>query len=361
MKTVTSRKTTKWLLVLTLVYGVVLATLTMLNLTGADRFWFGALNLYLPQIVWTAPGILLVFVFLRKAVRWVWAPLLCLAWVLGPIMGFCWSTQTPEGTASAGPSLRIMSWNVKHGSYNRITQLVIADEIREVRPDVVLLQDADGLLEGPIGRLFAGWNVTSAGQYVIASRFPLSDAETRPIPFAGEDAVCLRCLLRIGPRNFVLYDAHFESPRWGLNAFRKIRGRPWFLPEAIREFDETVDARLSQAEALSALVGQEHEPAIVAGDLNSPETSLSFAVLREAGLHDAFGEGGRGYGYTYGHLLLRHRAPWFTASWMRLDHIMIGSRLQSYSCRVGTKRASEHRPVIADVVLKAGTQRPSKD
>jgi len=326
----------------------------MLNWVGADRWWLGALNLYLPQIVWAAPGVLLTVLSLKAARRWVWAPLLCVAWVLGPIMGFCWGTQGLPGSAGDSP-VRIMSWNVKYGGFNKVTQLAITCDIDAVGPDVVLLQDAAGLLNGPIGHFFRQWNVRSSGQYVIASKLPLEEAELRLIPFCGENHTCLRCRLHAGAKTLILYNVHFQSPRGGLDAFREVRREPWYLPSAVQQLDENVEARLSQARALRELIRQEREPVVVAGDLNSPDASLACATLREAGLHDAFAEGGKGYGYTYGHFLLRRRTPWHCASWMRLDHIMLSSQLHSHACRAGAENVSEHRPVIADVVLRRGT------
>jgi len=103
------RKTPMWFLILTCFYGAILASLTVLNRFGADRTWFGALNLYLPQIVWATPGVLLTVLSLKVARQWVWAPLLCVAWVLGPVMGFCWAIQGPTGPVD----VRVMTWNVK--------------------------------------------------------------------------------------------------------------------------------------------------------------------------------------------------------------------------------------------------------
>ena len=341
-----------WFLAATCSYGAMLVAVTILNRFGADRWWFGALNLYLPQIVWVAPGVLLTVLSLTMARRWIWVPLLCIAWVLGPIMGFCWSTQGPP---AGGPFLRIMTWNVKYGGNNKITQWAIADYINETGPDVVLLQDAGGLLHGPIGRFFRHWNVRSFGQYVVVSHLPLEEAEVRSIPFFGQTHTCLRCRLHIGTKTLILYNVHFESPREGLGAFREVRRQPWYLPSAVKQLEENVEARVSQAQALRELIMQEREPVMVVGDLNSPDASLACALLREAGLHDAFAEGGRGYGYTYGHFLLRTRLPWHGASWMRIDHIMLSSELRSRGCRAGTYRYSEHRPVIADVVFSTGT------
>ncbi len=343
-----------WFLTLTGAYGAILTAVTILNWVGADRWWFGALNLYLPQIVWAAPGVLLTVLSLKAARRWVWAPLLCVAWVLGPIMGFCWGTQGPPGSAG-DPPMRIMTWNVKDGGHNWITQWAITGDIDEVGPNVVLLQEAEGLLQGPIGHFFRQWNVRSFGQYVIASKLPLEEAEVRWIPYRGVNHTCLRCRLHVGAKTLILYNVHFESPRGGLDAFREVRRQPWYLPSAVQQLEDNVEARLSQARALRELIRQEREPVVVAGDLNSPDASLACATLREAGLHDAFAEGGKGYGYTYGHFLLRRILPWHGASWMRIDHIMLSSQLQSHACRAGTANDSEHRPVIADVVLRRGT------
>jgi vancomycin resistance protein VanJ len=343
-----------WFLTATCTYAAILTAVTLLNRAGADRWWFGALNLYLPQIVWATPGVFLIAVSLKVARSLLWTPLLCIAWVLGPIMGFCWDIQGPPSSAG-GPSLRIMTWNVKYGGHNKITQLAITDYIDETGPDVVLLQDAGDVLHGPIGRFLRQWNVRSSGQYVIASRLPLEEAEVRSLPYFGEKHTCLRCRLHVGTKTLILYDVHFESPRQGLAPFREVRRQPWYLPSAVQKLEENVEARTSQAQALQELIRQEREPVVVAGDLNSPDASFACVLLREAGFHDAFAEGGRGYGYTYGHFLLRHRLPWHGASWMRIDHIMLSSELRSHACRAGTYKYSEHRPVIADVVFRTGT------
>lgn len=56
-----------WLITIILAYISILAALTVLNRLGADRWWYGALNLYLPQAVWAAPGMLLVALVFKVA------------------------------------------------------------------------------------------------------------------------------------------------------------------------------------------------------------------------------------------------------------------------------------------------------
>ena len=344
MSTKTQRKI---FLIFSFSYVTILATITANNLFGADRLWLGALNLYLPQAMWAAPAIPLTIISLKIARRWIWAPLLCIIWVLGPIMDFCWSphsSRKPPGSVS----LRVMTCNAKYGA--RDISALIGDIVRNT-PDVVLLQDSEGALESPLGEYLKKWNVQSIDQYVIASRFPLDEVEVRWISVPGEKQSCLRCRLMVGSSIITMYNVHFQTPREGLNAFRTARKDPWYLPKAIQRLDNNVESRLTQAREIRNLVLQEKGPVIVAGDLNSPDSSQACAMLRDTGLHDAFAEGGRGYGYTYGHFLLQHRLPWFHFSWMRIDHIMLSSRFKSERCWTGTGKASDHRPVIADLIL----------
>jgi endonuclease/exonuclease/phosphatase family metal-dependent hydrolase len=241
-----------------------------------------------------------------------------------------------------------MTCNAKYGKRD-ITALT--NDILWNNPNVVLLQDAEHSLDGPLGNFFREWNVRSFGQYVIASKLPLSEVQIRTISFPGENHYCLRCELLMGTAVITVYNVHLETPRQGLNAFRAVKGKPSYLPQAVQRFENNVESRLIQARTLSDYINKDQGPVIVAGDLNSPDASLACAMLRNAGLHDAFAEGGKGYGYTYGHFLLQHRLPWLHFPWMRIDHMMTSSHFLSSSCWTGTAKASEHQPVIADLIL----------
>jgi len=333
--------------VLMVLYALVLLVIAGVNRAGAEHWWLGALNLYLPQALWALPALPLLLLSPLAGRYWPWLPALCLAWVLGPIMGLCWSPRRPPA-AGAQPPLRVLTCNAKFGL--RDTRALFRDIVR-YRPEVVLLQDANGLLASPLGRFFQGWQVRASGQYVIASRHPLSAAELLPGPAADGRPVVLRCQVDLGGTRVTLYNAHFQSPRDSLNAFRTSPDG-WHPLDAIQDLERNAAVRLEQALLLRDRVAAETGPVLLAGDLNSPEPSRVCATLKEAGLTDAFSAGGRGYGYTYGHFLLQRRAPWLHLSWMRLDHIMAGPRLRVLRCWVGTGKASDHRPVIADLELE---------
>ncbi len=340
-----------WLPGLIISYGVFLALITVLNRSGADRLWIGAFNLYLPQVVWLAPVLILMGLALKYAWRWTLVLGLYAAWVCGPIMGFCCSLPEQSGPVVTGTTLRLMTCNIKSG--RRDVEALISDLAR-YKPDIVFLQDAGDVMKGPLGDGFRSWNVCSDSQYVIASRWPLAKAEALLISQPNDREYLLRTVVEIGHTPISLYNVHLLTPRDGLNALRTARKRPGQFAEAVQDLQDNVEHRILQAGKVSDFIRQEHGAIILAGDLNSPDESLVGQALREANLHDAFAEGGRGYGFTYGHFLLRGRMPWLPRiSWMRIDHIMLSSRLQAKHCWTGTGEASDHRPVFADLIVPA--------
>lgn len=251
-----------------------------------------------------------------------------------------------------------MTWNVKYGMHDELAHMALINDIERNNPAVLLLQDAHGALIGPLEKYFNNWNVRSYGQYIIASRLPLGELQVQRISFPGEEHAWVRTRLLIGGTAVALYNVHFQTPRWGLNALRVVRKKPWYLPKAVQQLEDNVAARFTQVRTLRDYIRKEQGPVIIAGDLNSPDASKVCATLRDAGFHDAFAEGGKGYGYTYGHFLLKHRLPAIDISWMRIDHIMVNSQFQSRHCWIGTGEASDHRPVIADLVLSHENYKP---
>lgn len=342
-------KATAVLLTLTGILGIVLVAITVMTRFGADRWWFGALNLYLPHVIWAVPGVLLFLAMSMVNRRWIWAPALCVVWVFGPVMGLCWALKTSPQPDDV--ILRVMTCNVKFGRHD-ISSLMA--DIDRYHPDVILLQDATGLLQTSCREYFRNWQVKEFGQYIIACRLPLEDTVVEWINFPGqaENQSCLRCRLRIAGTEITLYNVHFLSPREALDLVPAAINNPPFRDFAANQLENSTAFRLIQARTLSKLLLQETGPVIVAGDLNAPDNSLVCATLRCSGLHDAFAERGRGYGYTYGHFLLPQRFPLLRFSFIRIDHIMMSSHIETVGCWTGTAEASDHRPVFADLALK---------
>lgn len=340
-----------WVRGLILGYGLFLALITGLNGLGPDRWWLGAFNLYLPQVLWLVPVILLTPFALRFARRWTWMLVVYGLWVCGPIMGFHWAFRPQQAAVEGGGTLRVMTCNIKYG--RRDLAPLIGDLLRH-RPDVVFLQDVEYTMKGPLGAFFRDWQVRSYGQYVIASRWPLGRLEACSPTIPMEHEFAVRTRLQFGATSVALYNVHLLTPREGLNAMRVVRKDPGRLDESIQDLQENVERRVLQAARVADRVRQERGATILAGDLNSPDGALAYRALKEAKLHNAFNQGGRGYGFTYGHFLLRGRLPWLPmTSWMRIDHILLSPGLRSDRSWTGNGEASDHRPVYADIFVPA--------
>ena len=88
-------------------------------------------------------------------------------------------------------------------------------------------------------------------------------------------------------------------------------------------------------------IGNVH-PIIVAGDINDFNQSESLTTIQGDNLHDAWWNGGKGLGLTYSGFGLR----------LRLDHILYNERLQLQQIQVGSSDLSDHRPLVADFLIK---------
>jgi vancomycin resistance protein VanJ len=91
---------------------------------------------------------------------------------------------------------------------------------------------------------------------------------------------------------------------------------------------------------LDIVKAYESKPLIVVGDFNTPVDSAHFDRLRTL-LSSAFETAGRGYAPTW---------P-MPVPVLQLDHIWTNKHLRVIRCEHKTSIASDHRPVIADIVF----------
>jgi endonuclease/exonuclease/phosphatase (EEP) superfamily protein YafD len=304
------RRVPRWLLVLNVAYVLLLAFISISNAIGPETWWFGSANLYLPQWVWALPGLPLLLITLVCGWRLAWLPLFCLAYVAGPLMGYCWHPGKPPTTA--GVRLRVMTYNIKW--YERDKE-VLTHQFVAYHPDLIQIQDGSNAMNGSLRDLLDGWNVRTDGQYLVASRFPLTDLDSIDISYPGGHHHATRATLTVDGVPITVIDAHLLSPREGLEGVRH---------RQVDSMTENASARLAEANALARHLHEISGPVIVTGDLNSPVQGLTCRVLFDVGYKDAFS--------TAGNVL---------------------------DCTVGDARGSDHSPVIADLLLPTGTTNSS--
>ena len=254
------------------------------------------------------------------------------------------------GRPEPGPAtLRVMTWNAK-AHFARIKPGgidAIAREIARHDPDLVVLQDAEfdediAIVPDPV-RAAVGREpaVFVSGQYVVVSRLPMRDCHDGHVDGLRQMHPYVRCTVTAAGVDIDVVNVHLPSPREGLNAarFQWVDG----LDDWARNFAE----RIAQSAAIVRDLAGPPRPLIVAGDLNAPERSPVVRQMLDMGLRDAFSQAGTGFGYTHGHAL----KPRF--SFLRIDHILVSRHFGVLRVDTGTAKASEHRPVIADLGLRA--------
>lgn len=325
--------------------GTVVAAVTLLivaqHAIGSDNAWL-EISRYLPYFALLVPSLAAMAASFWLGRAWVAAGTVNLALLLTLGMGLQWNTGD-TGTAR----VRLMTYNIKLTStplpLDRVQALAL--EVARHDPDILVMQDANGLrlarggaasTQGPV---FGLPHVYAVGQYVVASRFALHDCGPGPTGLGGDNPQYVHCQVDARGTALSLVTTHFQSPREGLNAARR-EGL-----EGADDWQGNYAVRLAQARALAHDLAGNRGPLIVAGDLNAPESSPVIRALLAVGLRDAFSSAGRGYGYTHGHSLRpRH-------DFLRIDHILVNSQIGVKDSFVGRSNASDHRPVIADLVL----------
>ena len=235
--------------------------------------------------------------------------------------------EGPTDTGAADPRarLRVFSANLRHGNPDARP---IAREVLESGADVVVLQEvtdahvasmrAEGVLDAyPFALLDPRGGAMGSA---ILSRAPIADARVADI----EGLPLSEATLSVGGRPVQLFNVHTMSPM----------GRDHF------------DLRDRQLAALSRLVDRRPEaPAqVFVGDFNANRWHPAFHRLLDSGLRDAHEGVGRGLARTWPNGSV---VPTFAL----LDHVLVSPSVGAVSVREGSGRGSDHRPVVADLVL----------
>lgn len=276
-----------------------------------------------------------------------------MATVLARTCGLLGALITLSACAGAAPgsgvrerTLRAMTYNIAAGGGDLSA---VARTIREQAPDVVALQEvdvhwsdrsmfADQVAElsaalgmearfAPIYR-FAGADSTKPPrQYGVAlmSRFPITAFRNHP-------------LTRLSTQLPVATPSPFPG---FLEVSIDVRGT------SVRVFNTHLDyrgdpaLRVTQVRETLAVLGDLSGPALLFGDLNATPESMELGPLLTA-MHDLWlASAGQGFSYPA-------KAPA-----KRIDYVLGTAHFSARSARVVESIASDHRPVVMDLVLIA--------
>lgn len=312
----------------------------------SEHTWWGTLFTFLPRHAFlAAPAVLLVcsaFIDWRSAI----INLASVGLAAGPLMG----GKVPLALMFRGgtheSSIRIVSCNVQ---YFQPGVESVLQEIRDLSPDVVALQEA--FEENPLlPRYFPGWHILHEDQYWIGSRFPLHRVNlcnTGVFPHPTVFTVRID-----GPQGpFIVNDVHLTTPRYGL---LKINGRSVLDGSGPRDLESYTLRRLAEARQSRDYVDSVQAksddgrplPTVIVGDFNTPTVSSLYRAAWP-GFTNAFDSAGFGFGYTAPCTEHKH---WFNdVPWVRIDHILADARWSVAGCRIGHSKGSDHRLISAEL------------
>lgn len=236
--------------------------------------------------------------------------------------------------------MRVVSYNIRHGvgADGRLDLQRTADTIAAAGADLVGLQEVDRHFSARSGFVDqAGWLGERLGMHVaFGANLDLEPPEPgRPRRQYGNAALAVPEVL--GWLNVPLPGPAGTEPRGLLEALVVMDGRPLrFLVTHLQ--NRSQPARLAQVDVVRGVVTGRPSPAVLAGDLNARPGSAEVRRLT-AVAEDAWAAAGRGRGHTF---------P-ATAPAARIDYVLATPDLVATAAAVIDSRASDHRPVRADL------------
>lgn len=260
--------------------------------------------------------------------------------------GVSWSSDTADGKL-----IRVMSWNVNAATSTSKEELEgIAEVICAEDPDVVFIAElflnaSDTLTQIMVDRYPYTTYLKQEydrGHYVY-SKYRLSDHK-----FMTQNewnGLVLLTMVYIGNDSLLIYGCHLASNNYDAEMKYMTPDSVGTTKNAFKYLENIQRAsaiRTEQCDSIVSDMRKYNAPCIVMGDMNDVCGSPCMKVYAEAGLRDAWWDGGFGYGATI-HKPLAYR----------IDHVLYseGFKLKGIK-KVSSKGLSDHDALVADFEIR---------
>jgi len=270
------------------------------------------LTYFVPPQVWTLCGVLLLLSSLKARQGRATIGSLVALFLALPLLGW----NIPHSTA-AQSSFRLMTYNIARGAGGASE---LADTVRQQHPDVVCLQEINGLqatMFPALLRQLPEYSVVQAREVALLSRLPVLNRQETPIP--GTTRSLLSASIRTRDGQVTVLNTHFTTV--------PLRSG-W--AGAVESRTRQEQAFLSRAQGIPGAL-------VACGDFNTPPRGLVYAALKRH-FTNAFEQAGSGLGLTF---------P-ATLPLARIDHVWL-RQAEAVRASVPVSRASDHRPLVVDV------------
>lgn len=267
-----------------------------------------------------------------------------LATALTSLLFWCVSTWVlvkparPLLAAAEQRHLRVMTWNAYFRNQNSAAFFAT---IAAEQPDLIAIQELGAPLAGTISAKLRErfpfqelYPARSPAGMAILSRYPF--VRTAPPDFSPTTGCnCHWVTIDLAGQPITLINTHPWPPKTGLT------GGSTF------EFDTENQDRIF--EQLLTRIDQAAGPLLVMGDLNTMPIQANYRRLTQV-LQDAYVTSGVGPASTFP--VARNKQSWLRQPLIRIDYIFHDNTWQAQKSWVGAIDGSDHRYVMADLVLK---------
>lgn len=259
---------------------------------------------------------------------------------------FLWGISNLAGTklgrplrvgGDGQPSLRVMTWNAHF--LNKNSAAFFATVAAE-QPDLIAIQELGAPLAEAISTQLRErfpyqelYPARSPAGMAILSRYPF--VTTTPPDFSPVSGCnCHLVTIDLAGQVITLINTHPWPPKTGLT------GGGTF------EFDTTNQDQIF--DQLLRRIEQAASPLLVVGDLNTMPIQANYRRMTQV-LQDAYVTSGVGPASTFP--VARNNQSWLRQPLLRIDYIFYDQAWQGQKTWVGTIAGSDHRYVMADLVL----------
>jgi endonuclease/exonuclease/phosphatase family metal-dependent hydrolase len=269
-------------------------------------------------------------------------------WALGGAVALLISllaSCAPLRSPSDGIPIRVMTYNIRSGNGNLDST---AAAIRAQAPDIVALQEVD--VHWADRSAFADQVSALATKLGMAAQFapiyslPGLTPGSPPREF-GVALLTRYPVVRFRNDSIARLSTQVPNARPALapgllDAILDVHGQPVRVFNTHLDYRKDPAVRAQQVHEMLGFIGDIEVPTLVFGDLNAAPNAPELQPLL-ATLHDAW-SGQADAGFTYPAEAPRER----------IDYVLVSPRFTVRSVRVPATQASDHRPVVAELVLR---------
>lgn len=301
---------------------------------STDQHWLMLLITYAPQHLLLVPATTLAVWARRCGRRRILALNAGIA-VLMLVVFLGFNVPFERLLLPRGRTIRLMSYNIHHADAH-LPQVLSA--IRQVRPDILCLEEGDSIGGGAdpatrVASALPGWHLFRRGEVAVLSRFPIVSTDSYRPPH-GSASSTLHVVVDLGGRRLTVVAGHLLN---------------MLAPDAARGGVGSIAARMEgisrvregQYRRMIGTADLSDPPVVIAGDLNTPPRGSIYRRLASR-YRDSFCSAGWGFGCTYPS----------ACPLLRIDYVFTGPGVQAKAAFAPPTRASDHRPLVADLVIQ---------